>query len=227
MIPLSLGIETMGGLVEKVIPRNATIPCARAQEFTTFKDGQTALAVHIVQGERELVSDCRSLARFELRGIPPMAAGAARIRVTYQVDADGLLSVAAREMHSGVEASIVVKPSYGLGDDDIARMLQDSFQSADLDMKLRALREEQVEAERIVLATESALAADADLLSVEERAAIDACIVIVRKQAQGDDHHAIKGAVEALAKGTEDFAARRMDRNVRNALTGRRLDEVA
>lgn len=227
VIPLSLGIETMGGLVEKVIPRNATIPCARAQEFTTFKDGQTALAVHIVQGERELVSDCRSLARFELRGIPPMAAGAARIRVTYQVDADGLLSVAAREMHSGVEASIVVKPSYGLGDDDIARMLQDSFQSADLDMKLRALREEQVEAERIVLATESALAADADLLSVEERAAIDACIVIVRKQAQGDDHHAIKGAVEALAKGTEDFAARRMDRNVRNALTGRRLDEVA
>ena len=183
--------------------------------------------LNIVQGERELVSDCRSLARFELRGIPPMAAGAARIRVTYQVDADGLLSVAAREMHSGVEASIVVKPSYGLGDDDIARMLQDSFQSADLDMKLRALREEQVEAERIVLATASARAADADQLSVAERAAIDACIVIVRKQAQGDDQHAIKGAVEALAKGTEDFAARRMDRNVRNALTGRRLDEVA
>ncbi len=227
VIPLSLGIETMGGLVEKVIPRNSTIPCARAQEFTTFKDGQTAMAVHVVQGERELVSDCRSLARFELRGIPPMAAGAARIRVTYQVDADGLLSVAAREMHSGVEASIEVKPSYGLGDDDIARMLQESFSSADDDMKRRALREEQVEAERILIATQSALDQDPDLLSADERAGIDALIIQVRETAQGSDHQLIKSAVESLAKATEEFAARRMDRSVRAALTGKKLDEVA
>ena len=227
VIPLSLGIETMGGLAEKVIPRNSTIPCARAQEFTTFKDGQTAMSVHVVQGERELVSDCRSLARFELRGIPPMAAGAARIRVTYQVDADGLLSVAARELHSGVEASIVVKPSYGLGDDEIARMLQDSFTSAEDDMKLRALREEQVEAERILLATESALGQDLDLLSSTERDAIDACIVRLRHSAQGSDHQAIKAAIDALARSTEEFAARRMDRNVRAALTGKKLDEIA
>ncbi len=225
--PLSLGIETMGGLVEKVIPRNSTIPCARAQEFTTFKDGQTALSVHILQGERELVTDNRSLARFELRGIPPMVAGAARIRVTYQVDADGLLSVAAREMHSGVEASIIVKPSYGLADDEIARMLQDSYGAADEDMKHRALREEQVEAERIVLATESALALDQDLLSASEKDNIHSLLSGVREKAQGNDHHLIKDAVEALAKGTEDFAARRMDRNVRNALTGRKLDEIA
>ena len=225
--PLSLGIETMGGLVEKVIPRNSTIPCARAQEFTTFKDGQTALSVHILQGERELVTDNRSLARFELRGIPPMVAGAARIRVTYQVDADGLLSVAAREMHSGVEASIIVKPSYGLADDEIARMLQDSCGAADEDMKHRALREEQVEAERIVLATESALALDQDLLSASEKDNIHSLLSGVREKAQGNDHHLIKDAVEALAKGTEDFAARRMDRNVRNALTGRKLDEIA
>ena len=227
VIPLSLGIETMGGLAEKVIPRNSTIPCARAQEFTTFKDGQTAMSVHVVQGERELVSDCRSLARFELRGIPPMAAGAARIRVTYQVDADGLLSVAARELHSGVEASIVVKPSYGLGDDEIARMLQDSFTSAEDDMKLRALREEQVEAERILLATESALGQDLDLLSSTERDAIDACIVQLRHSAQGSDHQTIKAAIDALARSTEEFAARRMDRNVRAALTGKKLDEIA
>jgi molecular chaperone HscA len=226
VIPLSLGIETMGGLAEKVIPRNSTIPCARAQEFTTFKDGQTAMSVHVVQGERELVSDCRSLAQFELRGIPPMAAGAARIRVTYQVDADGLLSVAAREMHSGVEASIVVKPSYGLGDDEIARMLQDSFTEAEGDMKLRALREEQVEAERILLATDSALAQDADLLSAAEHAEIDASMAHLKASAQGSDHQAIKAAVDALAKITEDFAARRMDRNVRAALTGKKLDEI-
>jgi molecular chaperone HscA len=226
VIPLSLGIETMGGLAEKVIPRNSTIPCARAQEFTTFKDGQTAMSVHVVQGERELVSDCRSLAQFELRGIPPMAAGAARIRVTYQVDADGLLSVAARELHSGVEASIVVKPSYGLGDDEIARMLQDSFTSAEGDMKLRALREEQVEAERILLATDSALSQDVDLLSDSERGEIDASMARLRESAQGTDHHAIKAAVDALAKTTEDFAARRMDRNVRAALTGKKLDEI-
>ena len=227
VIPLSLGIETMGGLVEKVIPRNSTIPCARAQEFTTFKDGQTALSVHILQGERELVSDNRSLARFELRGIPPMVAGAARIRVTYQVDADGLLSVAAREMHSGVEASIVVKPSYGLADDEIARMLQDSYGAADIDMQHRALREEQVEAERIALATDSALALDQDLLSVVEKDNILSLLQDMRLKAQGTDHHAIKEAVAALAKGTENFAARRMDRNVRNALTGRKLDEIA
>ena len=227
VIPLSLGIETMGGLVEKVIPRNSTIPCARAQEFTTFKDGQTALAIHIVQGERELVSDCRSLAKFEWRGIPPMAAGAARIRVTYQVDADGLLSVSARELRSGVEASIAVKPSYGLADDEIARMLQDSFKSADVDMKLRAIREEQVEAERIVLATQSALDADGNLLSDAERATVIALIDAVRQQAQSIDHLAIKAAIEALAQGTEEFAARRMDRSVRTALAGKKLDELA
>ena len=227
VIPLSLGIETMGGLVEKVIPRNSTIPCARAQEFTTFKDGQTAMAIQVVQGERELVSDCRSLAKFELRGIPPMAAGAARIRITYQVDADGLLSVSARELGSGVEASIVVKPSYGLGDDEIARMLEDSFKSADVDMALRALREEQVDAERIILATQSALDADGGLLSDAERANIVQQIDAVRVISQGDDHVAIKSAVEALAKGTEDFAAKRMDRSVRVALAGKKLDEVS
>jgi molecular chaperone HscA len=226
VIPLSLGIETMGGLAEKVIPRNSTIPTARAQEFTTFKDGQTAMAIHVVQGERELISDCRSLARFELRGIPPMAAGAARIRVTYQVDADGLLSVSAREQRSGVEASIIVKPSYGLGDDEIARMLQDSYSSAEGDMKMRALREEQVEAERILLASQSALDADGDLLSADERAAIAGLMESLRQIARGEDHLAIKEAVAALAKDTEDFAARRMDRSVRAALTGKKLDQL-
>jgi len=227
VIPLSLGIETMGGLVEKVIPRNSTIPCARAQEFTTFKDGQTAMAIHVVQGERELVSDCRSLARFELRGIPPMAAGAARIRVTYQVDADGLLSVSAREQQSGVEASIAVKPSYGLGDDQIARMLEDSFTTAATDMKLRALREQQVEGERLLLATRSALQADGDLLGTEERAAIDALINALQNQLPTQDQDAIKSALEALAKGTEEFAARRMDRSVRAALAGKKLDQIS
>ncbi|MBO9538432.1 Fe-S protein assembly chaperone HscA [Herbaspirillum sp.] len=227
VIPLSLGIETMGGLAEKVIPRNSTIPCARAQEFTTFKDGQTAMAIHVVQGERELVADCRSLARFELRGIPSMAAGAARIRVTYQVDADGLLAVSAREVTSGVEASISVKPSYGLADDEIARMLQESFSSADEDMQRRALREEQVEAERIVLATQSALAADSALLSAQERAAIEQQLAAVTAAAQGSDHLAIKAAVDALARGTEEFAARRMDRSVHAALAGKKLDEVS
>ena len=226
VIPLSLGIETMGGLVEKVIPRNSTIPCARAQEFTTFKDGQGAMAIQVVQGERELVTDCRSLARFELRGIPPMAAGAARIRVTFQVDADGLLSVSARELRSGVEASIVVKPSYGLGDEMITQMLQDSFTSAESDMQLRALREEQVEAERILLATQSALNADGALLTVDERAAITLLMEAVRKQKQGEDHDKVKASVAALADGTEDFAARRMDQSVRTALAGRRLDDI-
>lgn len=229
VIPLSLGIETMGGLVEKVIPRNSTIPCARAQEFTTFKDGQTALAVHIVQGERELVTDCRSLARFELRGIPPMAAGAARIRVTYQVDADGLLSVSARELRSGVEASIAVKPSYGLADDQVAKMLQDSFASADIDVRQRAVREEQVDAERIILATESALAADAQLLSDEEHSAITSLIAQLRACSTGDmvDADAIRQAIATLAAGTDEFAARRMDRSVRMALTGKTLDQIS
>jgi molecular chaperone HscA len=228
VIPLSLGIETMGGLLEKVIPRNSTIPCARAQEFTTFKDGQTAMAIQVVQGERELVCDCRSLAKFELRGIPPMVAGAARIRVTYQVDADGLLSVSARELSTGVEASISVKPSYGLGDDQITQMLQESFKSAEVDMKLRALREEQVEAERIVLATQSALDADgATLLSDAERADVIALIQSVQDKSAGDDLAAIKAAVEALAHGAEEFAGRRMDRSVRTALAGKTLDEVA
>ena len=231
VIPLSLGIETMGGLVEKIIPRNSTIPCARAQEFTTFKDGQTALAVHVLQGERELVSDCRSLARFELRGIPPMVAGAARIRITYQVDADGLLSVSARELRSGVEASISVKPAYGLGDDDIARMLQDSYTSADTDMVARALREEQVEAERILLATQSALNEDGGLLDADERAAVDGLMqkvrdAIAQSQSGAIDHQALKLAIELLADGTEEFASRRMDRSVRTALTGKSLDQV-
>jgi molecular chaperone HscA len=233
--PLSLGIETMGGLVEKIIPRNSTIPVARAQEFTTFKDGQTALAVHVVQGERELVSDCRSLARFELRGIPPMAAGAARIRVTYQVDADGLLAVAAREMRSGVEASITVKPSYGLADDQVARMLQDSYTSASSDMQMRALREEQVEAERILLATQSALDSDSDLLSPDEQAAIAGQLQMVRDAvAMSNDttlepglrQNVVHDAVQALAHGTEEFAARRMDKSVRKALSGKSLDEI-
>lgn len=226
VIPLSLGIETMGGLAEKVIPRNSTIPCARAQEFTTFKDGQTAMAVHVVQGERELVEDCRSLARFELRGIPPMVAGAARIRVTYQVDADGLLSVSARELTSGVEASIVVKPSYGLSDSDIERMLKDSFDKAGDDMQLRALKEEKVEAERIITATLSALKEDGELLSEDEKHHLNALIEALQKVEQGSDHLAIKASVEALSDGTEAFAAKRMNKSIQAALTGKKLDEV-
>ncbi|AJW44893.1 Fe-S protein assembly chaperone HscA [Ralstonia mannitolilytica] len=226
VIPLSLGVETMGGLVEKIIPRNSTIPVARAQEFTTFKDGQTAMAIHVLQGERELASDCRSLARFELRGIPPMVAGAARIRVTYQVDADGLLSVSARETVSGVEASITVKPSYGLADDDIARMLQEGFQSAEDDMRRRALAEERVEGERLLEALSHALEADGDLLSAEERAAVDAQMAALRTTMQGEDHRAIKDAVDALSHGTDEFAARRMDRSIRAALSGKRIEEL-
>jgi molecular chaperone HscA len=226
VIPLSLGLETMGGLVERIVPRNSTIPTARAQDFTTFKDGQTALAIHVVQGEREQVEHCRSLARFELRGIPPMVAGAARIRVSFQVDADGLLSVSARELTSGVEAAITVKPSYGLTDDQIASMLQEGFRTADGDMKDRALRESRVEAERMVLATRSALAADGDLLSESERAAVDGLLNAVQQAAQGEDHHAIDAAVEALAKGTESFAAERMNRGIRQALSGRSVEEV-
>jgi len=226
IIPLSLGIETMGGLAEKVIPRNSTIPCARAQEFTTFKDGQTALAVHIVQGERELVSDCRSLARFELRGIPPMAAGAARIRITYQVDADGLLSVSARELRSNVEASITVKPSYGLGDDEITRMLQESGQQAQADTQRRALKEQQVEAQRLLLATRSALNDDINLLNHAEQTTIQNLITALEQLAINDDRHAIETAITALSLGTEEFAARRMDQSVRTALTGKRLEQI-
>lgn len=226
VIPLSLGLETMGGLVEKVIPRNSTIPVARAQEFTTFKDGQTAMAIHVLQGERELVSDCRSLARFELRGIPPMVAGAARIRVTFQVDADGLLAVSAREMNSGVEASITVKPSYGLADDDITRMLQDSFKSADSDIKARALREEQVEAERLLEAIKSALQADGDLLNANEHQLIHGLMDQLRKLAKVDDQAAIKAGIAALSDATESFAARRMDKSIQSALTGKQIDAL-
>ncbi len=221
VIPLSLGIETMGGLVEKIIPRNSTIPVARAQEFTTFKDGQSAMGIHVVQGDRELVSDCRSLARFELRGIPPMAAGAARIRVTFQVDADGLMSVSARESTSGVEASVTVKPSYGLSDEQITQMLKDSYEHARDDVHARALREQQVEAERMLEATESALREDADLLSPEELASIRGEIDALRKLAAGTDHRAIKMQVDRVNRATEPFASRRMDRSVQRALAGR------
>ncbi|MBX9870488.1 MAG: Fe-S protein assembly chaperone HscA [Burkholderiaceae bacterium] len=226
VIPLSLGIETMGGLVERIVPRNQTIPTAMAQDFTTYKDGQTALALHVVQGERDLVADCRSLARFELRGIPPMAAGAARIRVTFTIDADGLLQVAAREQTSGVEASIAVKPSYGLGDDQIAQMLQESFTTAQADMKARALVEARVEAERMLMATRTALAADGDLLSGQERAAIDALVVALESIRTQDDAAAIDTATEALAKGTEAFAALRMNRGIRQALAGKNIEAV-
>ncbi|WP_250509122.1 Fe-S protein assembly chaperone HscA [Caballeronia sp. GACF4] len=226
VIPLSLGVETMGGLTEKIIPRNSTIPTARAQDFTTFKDGQTAMAIHVVQGERELVSDCRSLARFELRGIPPMAAGAARIRVTYQVDADGLLSVFAREQISGVEASVVVKPSYGLADDDVARMLEESFKTAETDMQARALREAQVDAERLVEATHAALAADAELLAESERAQIETLAEELATIAKGDSAQRIEDATKALSVATDEFAARRMNKSIRRALAGRKLDDV-
>jgi molecular chaperone HscA len=223
VIPLSLGIETMGGLVEKIIPRNSTIPAARAQEFTTFKDGQTGMSFHVVQGERELVSDCRSLARFELKGIPPMAAGAARVRVTFQVDADGLLSVNARESTTGAEASVTVKPSYGLADADIERMLRDSFAHAKEDVHARALAEARVEGQRLLAATRSALAADAALLSAPEKAPIDAGIAQLEKALLGTDHRAIKHALDALNHATEDFAARRMDEGIRRALAGKQI----
>ena len=226
VIPLSLGLETMGGLVERVIERNTTIPVAKAQDFTTFKDGQTAMAIHVLQGERELVADCRSLARFELRGIPAMVAGAARIRVSFQVDADGLLSVSAREMGSGVEASVIVKPSYGLADDQITTMLQDGFASAETDMVARRLREARVEAERMTLATRAALAADGELLAEGEREAIESLLVDLARIAAGIDHAAIDSAVERLAEGTEGFAAARMNRGIQAALTGRQINDI-
>ena len=223
--PLSLGLETMGGLVEKVIPRNSAIPVARAQDFTTFRDGQTAMAVHVVQGERELVDACRSLARFELRGIPPMAAGAARIRVTFQVDADGLLSVSAREMTTGVEASIQVKPSYGLSDEDIVRMLQDGNGRAEEDMRARELREQQGEARRLLESTHSALNADGDLLDANERAEVDALVERLTALVASNDVEAVKAGIEALTKGTETLAERRMDRSIREALSGMSIDD--
>lgn len=226
VIPLSLGLETMGGLVEKVIPRNTTIPVARAQEFTTFKDGQTAMSIHVMQGERELVQDCRSLARFALRGIPALPAGGAHIRVTFQVDADGLLSVTAMEKSTGVEASIQVKPSYGLTDGEIANMIKDSMSYAEQDIQARMLAEQKVEAARVLESLESALAADAALLSAAERQAIDAAAEQVRAAAAGDDADAIKEAIKNIDTQTQEFAARRMDQSVRAALKGQSVDEV-
>jgi len=227
VIPLSLGIETMGGLVERIIPRNETIPTAKAQDFTTYQDGQTAMAIHVVQGERDLVQDCRSLARFELRGIPPMAAGAARIRVTFTVDADGLLSVSAKEQGSGVEARIDVKPSYGLSDDEIARMLKESFATAEQDMRARALAEAKVEAQRMLLATRSALDADGHLLTADERAHIEALMASLRAVAENAaEAGPVDAATEALAKGTEAFAAMRMNESIQKALTGRKVEAI-
>jgi molecular chaperone HscA len=226
VIPLSLGLETMGGLVERIIPRNSPIPTARAQEFTTFQDGQTAMAIHVVQGERELVADCRSLARFELRGIPPLVAGAARIKVAFTVDADGLLSVTAREETADVEATVTVKPSYGLGDEEVARMLSESFSTAEADMAARALREAQVDADRLLAATATALQADGDLLSGEERVAIDALMAKLAAARPGTDRFAIESALKALGEGTEAFAAERMNRGIRRALAGRRIEDV-
>ena len=223
VIPLSLGIETMGGLAEKIIPRNATIPVARAQEFTTFKDGQTGMSLHVVQGERELVSDCRSLARFELKGIPPMAAGAGRVRVTFQVDADGLLSVSAEERSTGAQAAVTVKPSYGLADADIERMLRDSYEHARGDMQARALHEARVDAERLLEAVRAALQADGALLGPAEREAIERQAAALATIAAGSEHRAIKQASEALNRATEEFAGRRMDAGVKRALAGRRI----
>ena len=227
VIPLSLGLETMGGLVERVVPRNSTIPVARAQEFTTFKDGQTAMAIHVVQGERELVSDCRSLARFELRGIPPMVAGAARIQVTFQVDADGLLSVAAREKGTGVAASIVVKPSYGLTDDEVARMLQEGFSHATEDRDARALAEQRVEAQALLDSLAAAFRKDGDLLDKDERAALDALRARLQVEITGSDHRRIKATAAELNDASGTFAGRRMDRAISGALSGRKIDEVA
>jgi molecular chaperone HscA len=226
VIPLSLGIETMGGLVERIVPRNQTIPTAMAQDFTTYQDGQTALALHVVQGDRDMVADCRSLARFELRGIPPMAAGAARIRVTFTVDADGMVSVSAVEQLSGVTANITVKPSYGLSDDQIAAMLQDSFKTAEQDIKARALVEARVDADRMWLATQSALQADGDLLSAEDRARIDALMAATLDAKKLEDAAAIEAVTEALAKGTEAFAAQRMNRGIQHALAGQNIENI-
>jgi len=227
VIPLSLGLETMGGLVEKIIPRNTTIPVARAQDFTTFKDGQTAMMIHVLQGERELVSDCRSLARFTLRGIPPLAAGAAHIRVTFQVDADGLLSVSAMEKSTGVQAAIEVKPSYGLQEDDMLRMLRESMEFAEKDIQARMLVEQKVEADRVLESLRQALRKDGEmLLSADELAAIDAALQHLVNVQQGSDQDAIKLAITALDETTSEFAARRMDASIRLALQGHKIDEV-
>jgi molecular chaperone HscA len=226
VIPLSLGIETMGGLAERIVPRNQTIPTAMAQDFTTYKDGQTALALHVVQGERDLVADCRSLARFELRGIPPMAAGAAKIRVTFTVDADGLLSVAAKELGSGVESQITVKPSYGLSDDQIATMLKDSFSTAQQDMKSRVLIEARVDADRMVLATQSALDIDGHLLNADESSVIAASIAALLIAKKSDDAAVVEAATTDLAKATEAFAAMRMNSGIAKALAGKNIETV-
>jgi molecular chaperone HscA len=226
VIALSLGIETMGGLSERIIPRNTTIPTAMAQDFTTYQDGQTALSLHVIQGERDLVKDCRSLARFTLRGIPPMVAGAARIRVTFTVDADGLLKVDAKEQISGVETSIDVKPSYGLSDDEIARMLQDSFGTAQEDMAARALAEARLEADRMVLATRSAMVADGDLLSSAERTKISALIEAALAGKASESAAVVEAATKALADGTEAFAAERMNAGIQRALTGKTVDTL-
>lgn len=227
VIPLSLGIETMGGLVEKIIPRNTTIPVARAQEFTTFKDGQTAMSVHIVQGEREMVDDCRSLARFTLRGIPPMAAGAAHVRVTYQVDADGLLSVTAMEKSTGVQSSIQVKPSYGLTDDEIATMLKSSMENAKQDIQTRLLAEQRVEAARVLESVYAALQQDEDLLNDEELSAVKNAIVSLEALCKQDDSLAIKQGIKLLDQATQEFAARRMDQSIRKALTGQTVQKLS
>lgn len=226
VIPLSLGVETMGGLVERIVPRNQTIPTAMAQDFTTYKDGQTALALHVVQGERDLVVDCRSLARFELRGIPPMTAGAARIRVTFTVDADGLLNVSAKELVSGVETHIDVKPSYGLGDDQIAQMLKDSFSTAEADMRARAVVEARVDADRLVMATQTALQADGDLLDAQERNSIDAAVQALVSAKSSDDAATIESFSKALAQATEAFAAMRMNRGIAHALAGKNIETL-
>jgi molecular chaperone HscA len=227
VIPLSLGLEIMGGLVERIIERNSSIPTARAQEFTTYQDGQTALAIHVVQGERERVADCRSLARFELRGIPPMVAGAARIRVSFEVDADGLLSVSAREQTSGVQAQIHVKPSYGLAEDEIARMLAESFSHAEDDMHARSLAEARVDAERLLLATRAALKTDGDVLSATELGNIEHVMNDLQNALQGEaSRTTLEAATQALTQGTEAFAAARMNRSIQQALTGRRIEEL-
>ena len=226
VIPLSLGIETMGGLTEKIIPRNTTIPAGRAQEFTTFKDGQTGMSFHVVQGERELVSDCRSLARFELKGIPPMVAGAARVRVAFQVDADGLLSVSAKESTSGVEAAVTVKPSYGLADADIERMLRDSFDHAKDDVKARTLAEQRVDGQRLIEATRAALQVDAALLNSGERGSIEEAVAALEMRLPGTDHRVIKQAIETLNRATDEFAARRMDSSIKRALAGKKIGSL-
>ncbi len=226
VIPLSLGLETMGGLVEKIIHRNTAIPVARAQEFTTYQDGQTAMAIHAVQGERELVQDCRSLARFVLRDIPPMAAGAAKIRVTFQVDADGLLSVSAEELSTGAVSSIQVKPSYGLSDDEIARMLKESYSHAEDDLEARNLREQQVEAERIIAALRGAMASDGDLLSADEVAHLEQAIAKLAALLEQADYRQIEAGIEELAKASDFFASRRMDQSISQALSGHAIDEI-